>query len=370
MKVSSANYVPVLSWRQAEYQALFRLPESAKAKIVPLIAIPRIEFDFETYQPKHTVEEHVGPFPKKFAAKWGNRPAWLDIDSSLWNAHMPDGTSIHEHVFKALVAQGCRAVPVAHLDSPAVVLSAMASLVPALGVGMRIGIGELTSPDASAKLTLLLAALNASSEQTDLLVDLGSPNYEPIPIFVNALRHALTGLNGYTAFRSIVVLGTAFPESLKNIHPPGAVLPRTDWTFYRAFRAASAGDPRLPVYGDYATVAPGFAADFDMRVVKPAGKLVYTTATDWIVKKGGSFRGDPAQMHKHCQSVIASGLFRGSGFSFGDKYIQECAVGAAPPSNLTRWKEVGISHHIMQVLDDLSIPPSTVGAPAQAAAVV
>ena len=47
MPLGSEAYVPSLRWRQAEYQALLRLDESIKDRIVPLITIPPIEFDFE-----------------------------------------------------------------------------------------------------------------------------------------------------------------------------------------------------------------------------------------------------------------------------------------------------------------------------------
>jgi hypothetical protein len=100
-------------------------------------------------------------------------------------------------------------------------------------------------------------------------------------------------------------------------------------------------------------VHPGFVA-IDMRLVKPAGKLVYATHKQWAVWKGGAFRDNPAQMHGHCAQLLKSGKFRGAAFSDGDKYIEQCASGAVGPSNQTRWKEIGISHHTMQVLDDLA----------------
>ena len=62
MPLGSGAYVPSLRWRQAEYQALLRLDESIKDRIVPLITIPPIEFDFEAGIPKKTMHEHVHPF--------------------------------------------------------------------------------------------------------------------------------------------------------------------------------------------------------------------------------------------------------------------------------------------------------------------
>jgi hypothetical protein len=75
-------YVPALRWRQGEYQALFRLATAAKDRIVPYITIPEVEFDFELWQPKKTVQEHVHPFPARFNAKWGHPlPGWAYIQA-------------------------------------------------------------------------------------------------------------------------------------------------------------------------------------------------------------------------------------------------------------------------------------------------
>lgn len=47
MVIWPSAYVPSLRWRLGEYQALSRLSEGAKERIVPFIVVPEIEFDFE-----------------------------------------------------------------------------------------------------------------------------------------------------------------------------------------------------------------------------------------------------------------------------------------------------------------------------------
>jgi hypothetical protein len=92
----------------------------------------------------------------------------------------------------------------------------------------------------------------------------------------------------------------------------------------------------------------------DMRTIKPAGKLIYTAKGDWMVRKGGAFRSNPAQMHGHCDYVVKSGEFKGASFSAADDYIEKCAAKKESCSTLTRWKEIGINHHIMHVLEDVA----------------
>ena len=80
-------------------------------------------------------------------------------------------------------------------------------------------------------------------------------------------------------------------------------------------------------------------------MVKPAGKVIYATDNYWHVEKGGSFRDNRDQMYDHCDAIVLLSGFKGS---------SQCAARSEGTSNLTRWKHVGISHHMTVVLDDLA----------------
>jgi hypothetical protein len=40
-----------------------------------------------------------------------------------------------------------------------------------------------------------------------------------------------------------------------------------------------------------------------MRLLNPAGKIVYTTENTWLVPKGSSFRDNREQMIAHCKTM-------------------------------------------------------------------
>jgi hypothetical protein len=201
--------------------------------------------------------------------------------------------------------------------------------------------------------------LKVSPPEVDFIVDLGTPAYEPYAVFANALSLALSKIPNLDNFRSFVLVGTAFPDSMKEVAVPGGSIDRHDWKFYRAFLKHLPAKMRQPTFGDYTIVHPAFVVSMDMRMVKPAGKLIYTAKEQWLVRKGGAFRDNPKQMHKHCGDVVKSGQFRGAAFSYGDEYIQQCALKKDGPSTMTRWKTVGINHHIMHVLEDLATLPGS-----------
>jgi hypothetical protein len=356
MKVKSTTYVPVLKWRTGEYQALFRLADEAKDSIIPLMIIPEIEFDFEEWAPKKTVPEHITPFGKRYKGKWNTRPAWLDLDPSLHGEKMDSGLSVVTHVFSELRQFNAKAVPVLSIEQKSGHVAEIAAIVKKdkLGAAVRARLAHVRTPDFNTKLSQLLADAGVTPEQTDFFVDLNSPAYEPYDVFGKALIIALGKITSLPAFRSFVIIGTAFPESMKDVSPPGANLLRHDWMFFKKLVSLLPARMRKPAYGDYTTVNPAFAAAIDMRKISPAGKLVYTAKDKWRILKGKAFRADRKQMHEHCDKLIKSPEYRGATYSVGDDFIQKCAIKKAGPSTLTKWKEVGINHHIMHVLEDIS----------------
>jgi len=189
----------------------------------------------------------------------------------------------------------------------------------------------------------------------DVIIDLRARNFEPYKVFATALTAAMKRLGDLHEVRNLVLLGTAIPESFAQIAKGSDEVPRHDWLFFKELFMAMPSGMRRPIYGDHTIVHPEFTA-MDMRKVRAAGKIIYTTPKTWATRKGGAFRDNPAQMHAHCKEVVSDPAFafRGAGFSYGDKYIADCAVKAESPSNLSRWKDVAINHHITTVAHDLA----------------
>lgn len=347
------SYVPSLRWRMGERQALLRLEDGAKARVVPFIVIPEIEYDFEKEEMKHTLQEHVEPFPNLYKKKWDIRPAWIDVHPKIQTQKMDDGKLPIGWVFDQLDSKNA-AVPVTSLDSTSAINAAVATIAKrdGRGFGIRARIEHVMKPKFKEALDALMAAIGVKPDSVDLIIDLGAPNYEPYADFADALIGALTFLGDLKQFRSYILMGCAYPEAI-TLDKPGGDLPRHDWLFYEVFVGKLAKGARIPNFADYTIVNPNFTPR-DMRRIKSGGRVVYTDKGNWHVRKGGAFRDNPAQMHDHCMYIVGSGKFRGADFSAGDDYIEKCAKKDAGPSSQTRWKEVAISHHIMHVLEDIA----------------
>ena len=355
MILTKDMYVPALRWRMAEYQALMRLAAKAKDRVVPYITIPEQEFDFDSWQPKKTIHEHVHPFVARYEAKCGARPAWIGVHQSIADGTMNDGRDILTYVFDGLRKFDAKAVPLIRLDAEGRLSNSVAAIIKQdrQGVAIVVRLEDLMKKDAFARVVAMFRSLRVNENEVDLIIDLGEPNFEPYETFSAALIVALRRLGDLSRFRNFVLVGTAIPETFKDVAKGQDELPRHDWLFFQMLLSKLPSGIRRPNYGDYTIVHPNFTPQ-DMRKIKSAGKIVYTTGKSWWVRKGTAFRGNEGQMHEHCAVLVGSGAFKGNDYSYGDDYIGKCAIKKAPPSNLTRWKDVAINHHIMHVLDDLS----------------
>jgi hypothetical protein len=355
MKLQLTDYVPSLRWRQAEYQSLLIMPDQKKERIAPLITIPPIEYDFELQAPKKTAHEHIHPFALRLIKKWGDRPCWVDVHPTLQEARMDDGRISYDFVFDGLRESSARAVPVVSSDMSPGTLKTIAQIVQQdqQGIGLRLTLLDLMHPQKHHNASVLIDSVGCNLEEADLLLDIGAPKYEPIEVFADALAAQIQSFPTLSAFRNFALIGTGIPESFADVPQGGSLLPRNHWLLYRRLIQILPAGNRVPVFGDFAITHPDFVA-FDMRLVKPAAKILYATDNAWLVRKGSAFRDNPAQMRAHCKAIVDEDCFRGASYSSGDAYISQCAAGAVGHSNLTRWKGIGINHHMTVVLDDLA----------------
>lgn len=358
MILTREMYVPALRWRAAESRALMRLGAKAKQRIVPYITIPEREFDFDSWQPKKTIHEHVHPFVTRYEKKWGGRPAWIGVHPGIADGEMNDGRDVITYVFDGLRTLDNKIMPYIRLDAKIRFIDSVAAIVRRDGQGVAIAarLADLMKKDAFSRIVSMFTLLGINEDEVDLIVDLGEPNFKPYDIFSVALIDALRRLGDLNRFRNFVIVSTAIPQTFKDIGKGQNVLPRHDWLFFQTLLTKLPSGMRRPNYGDYTIVHPDFSP-IDMRKIKSSGKLIYTTSGSWWVRKGGAFRGNEVQMHEHCKLLVDEpGIFRGREYSYGDDYIAKCAIKEVSPSDLTRWKEVAINHHMAHVLDDLSRP--------------
>ena len=357
MKFDHRHYVPCLLWKQGEYQALFRLPRTAKVHITPLIEVPEIGWDFEKAVLAKTLDEHLSPFAKRVRAKWQQRQCFVDLKHIDSSVRMADGSHPLAFVFSNLRTEKCFAVPVTGIDQDAQYQRAVrrAAAEDRNGVCFRVRIVQAAKQDIKTAIDALMKRVNIKPSEVDLVLDLEAPNFVPLVGFCRVVQAIVKRLPYLSKWRTFTILGTSFPHSMGEVKGNAEKLHRYEWLLYKKLVAAFRPEKiRIPAFGDYAICHPDVPR-LDMRLVKPAASIRYTIKDAWYILKGPNVRDNGFEQYRgHCQKLVASSHYSGSDFSDGDKYIFDCASGSGSTGNLSKWRAVGTNHHLAKVLQDIA----------------
>lgn len=350
------HYVPRLLWRVGEYQALLYLRDHTKIDVTPLIDIPEVSFDFETGEDAKTIDQHLAKFAKRFAAKWDNRWAFVDLRLIDPAERMSDGRHPLKFIFDNIRSEQALAIPVTGLGRDASYQTAVSetAALDKSGACIRLRIEDVADAGFEVRLNSLLSQLKLTANDRHLIVDLQAPNFEPLNGFtkmVFGLIHKLPQLNEWNTFS---ICGTSFPQTMGQLKIGVQIWKRYEWLFYKQLLSLLGPNDRKPAFGDYAIAHPHHAQK-DPRLVKPAASIRYAIDDAWYIVKGTNVRDNGTSHYiKHCAELIKSGSFLGSEFSDAGDYIRKCAQRRIKPGNLPRWRRVGTNHHIEKVVFDLA----------------
>lgn len=350
------HYVPILKWKQGEYQALSRLANVVKDNLTPLLEIPPVGYDFETETARRSIDDHLRDFGKRLKAKWQTRPCFVDTKLIDPATRMADGRHFIEVIFELARNERCRAIPVVSLSNDPASLATTAAVIRAdgRGVALRLTLLDFDLPDLSAEIERIQAALGVGYADAHLIIDVEAPNFRPTVVFVQMMLTCIQMVPMLNRWQTFTVAGTSYPATIAGLDPPFQEIPRTEWLIYRALVGRLGAGTRIPSFGDYAVAHPDLV-ELDMRIIKPFAKLRYTSDDFWYIGKGANVRTQGfLQYRQLCQTLMAQPYFNGLGYSVGDDYIAACAQGTVATGNLTTWVWVSTNRHLTKVVNDLA----------------
>lgn len=356
MVITTTDYMPVLKWRQGEYQALLRLRDAQKARTVPLIEVTPPDFDFELWQPKKTIDGHLEKFAARLKEKWGRRPALLDAGLLDPAERMVGGAHPLTWLMEQVRPNGAHLVPVTTFERDAAYQAAVraAHAVDQRGAALRCSLEDAADSDFADNVEALIEMLDVDIGDLDVVVDLKSPNFEPLDGLATLMSNVLAASPAFQAARSVTIVATAFPASMAEVKGPIQFIHRREWLLYKALVRQLAPGIRHPAFGDYAIAYPELPQG-DMRLLKPSATVRYAVDDGWIIAKGSNVRDNGFEQYRGCcGTVTASPSYLGAGFSPGSEYIDRCRSGEANTGNLTTWRWVGTNHHMTKVVHDLA----------------
>jgi hypothetical protein len=157
-------------------------------------------------------------------------------------------------------------------------------------------------------------------------------------------------------WRRIILAATSFPEDLSDVDAQTiSTLPRHEWELWKTLQRRPDSLPRRDIiYGDYAIAHP-VTPDIDPRVMRMSANIRYTATDTWLIVKGKNVRQYGFdQYFDLCKTLVKRLEYMGSEFSWGDRYIADCAEGIVGPGNATTWRKVGNNHHITLLVKELA----------------
>jgi len=358
MKFDHRHYVPCLRWKMGEYQAVCRFSDTKKRVFTPLIEVPEIGFDFKEKKAKKTIDEHLSDFVfKKIYKNWGDSFCFVDLKLIGPSERLAKGVHPVKYVFDDLRKVRCSAIPVTGLDRDKAYQQEVRNVLSQnkSGVCIRMKIQQAAKSSVKEEIDSLLSTLSIESENCDIILDLGAPNFVPTDGFSKIIQTIVGKLPYLNDWRTFTILGTSFPETMGGIKIGITNVPRYEWRLYKLLVANFSNERlRLPTFGDYAISHPK-VLELDMRLVKPTVTIRYTIDNGWHIVKGKNYKDyGLKQYHELSRQVLSSKYFFGKAFSWGDNYIQECASRNDKPGNLTTWRQVGTNHHIEKVTQDIA----------------
>jgi hypothetical protein len=240
MPTTVLDYVPVLKWRQGEYQALMRLDAAHRQRVIPLIEVAPPEYDFEEGKVKKTIEKQLEPFARRLKSKWGTQPAFLETALLEPVARMPGGVHPLTFLLDRARTEGGHLTPVTGLERDLAHYNAVAAAIveDGLGIAVRCSLDEIADPGFSAQFASVVGSLAVNHSDIDLIVDLAAKNFHPLDDLAALVAGLLQSDPVYNEVRSLILIGTSFPASMGDIKGPSQTVPRLEWLLYKKIIAS------------------------------------------------------------------------------------------------------------------------------------
>lgn len=325
--------------------------------MTPLFVIHPISHDPATGTPTKSAAEHLAKLAKDLSGDWGGAAAFVDL-RFVDTTGAVGGVHPLAWFVGACLELGLPLSPAISFDHEPGYRQAAIAVANDLDTSLLLRLApgqwhDLGTPVGDGRLLALIAETGRDPDDLHLMIDMQDQIVATIQITAAAVRGALSGLPHAMEWASVTVAGTGMPPGTSDVgRNSDAELPRRAWELWRSLRG---GNHRRPSFGDYCVQHPDPLSNFDPRFMDSSAQLRYTVAASWYVARGsGVKRAGNAQIHDLASLVVDHPDFSGATFSWGDRWLSDCAQHIGGPGNQGVWRKVTTNHHLTYVVDQLA----------------
>ena len=352
-------YVPILKGKEGEFAALEELTPDIRGRIMPLIEVPEIPYDYANQRRAKSLDQHVAGVAERLRRCFPDGPLYLDLPWFGERDFLEDGRLALEAVLADCAKLGVNAVPVVSRTSPAAYINAAANHAATnpTGVCVRLVVDDFKEEvDLDLDLHRVVNALGGMRTiPTDLVIDLEDVGQDVSRAILIA-RSVFSMLPKEYPWRRMILAAASFPQDLSDVDAATTItLPRHEWNLWNALQRRPKQLPSAAlVFGDY-TISHPIPKELDPRTMRMSANIRYTTKNDWLIVKGRNVRQYGFdQYFDLCDELIERDEYSGREYSWGDKYIEACAKQIKGPGNATTWRKVGVNHHLTLVTREIA----------------
>lgn len=356
------HYVPIFKAKQGEFRALQNISEITKNKLTPFFDIPRQESNDQKSLEKYLSKKALDL--SKAAARFDF--SFVDFYDLQLDLRTNDGQHYLDYFFSELSEHNTNAIPVLGLDRDQDYLDSIYNLLKEdiNTICIRLLANDIATPSpTNEEIKKILDFLKIRPCDVHLLLDFRDISDLNISEKKEDTINFLKQLNEINAWLTLIVSASSFPENLSGVDRYSEqLIPRLEFKMWKQILTMYKNKQieRLPTFSDYCICHPTL---LDYRLeYNPSASIRYTSQEDWLILKqaglkrkiNGRLKRDFSQFHALSSRLCGDSRYYGPDYSYGDKYIFDCARRTDRPGNLTTWREVGTSHHITVVVDQIS----------------
>lgn len=351
------RYVPIVSCKKAELNALAELPQRVRDAVLPLVDIRDPEPSrivpgrrHKPFSPSERLKSLADDPKNGLVGTFSGTDRFL-LDVGRVNPHILERGQ-HPASWLLLFCKdlGLEPIPVIGRSREPDYRKAIARVVRDVGNGACIRVLKDHLTAGSSGLAHILHDLDLPRAQVDLVIDL-----EDVPIdrgrFMSRVAHELLeGFRPLTSWRSVSLGAGAFPRLVSDHidYDSHGTLARTDWQTWQHTCSELGGTD--VAFGDYGVVSPS-----DSPGWLGAANIRYARQHDWLVIRGT--RPNPAPPSGDYNRLARQLMATQSDFDAthcpGCVFIS--SMSEKTGGNATQWRQAGFSHHFASVLDLLGI---------------